>query len=118
MTKTISAVAMVLAICLLASATPKANFGGAWVMDRGQVSGIPRDLEATMTVAQAGRSDRELRTKLIQTGSERTVKDTFILDGKEREFNPPAPLNAPANAPPPKGETNSCLASGWQKEFC
>jgi hypothetical protein len=103
MTKTISAVALVLAICLFAAAMPNANFSGGWVMDRGRSFGIPRDLEATMTVAQA-EGQIEVETKLIQPGSERTIKDTFILDGKEHDFNPPAPPNAPANAPPPKGK--------------
>jgi hypothetical protein len=103
MIKTISALAMVLAICLFAAAMPKANFSGGWVMDRNRSFGIPRDLESTMTVTQA--EDKiEVETKLIMTGNERTLKDTFIFDGKEHDFNPPAPPNAPANATPPKGK--------------
>ncbi len=102
MTKTISAVATVLAVCLLASAMTKADFTGGWVMDRNRSFGIPRDLESTMTVTQA--EDKiEVETKLIQAGSERILKDTFLFDGKEHEFNPPAPPNAPADAPKPKG---------------
>ena len=42
----------------------------------------------------------ELETKLIQPGNERTVKDTYILDGKEYDFTP----QAPPNQPPPKGK--------------
>ena len=103
MTKIISAVVMVLAVCLLAIAVPKANFSGDWIMDRNRSFGIPRDLESTMTVTQA--EDKiEVETKLIQTGSERTLKDTFLFDGQEHEFNPPAPPNAPADAPKPKGK--------------
>jgi len=103
MTKTISTIAMVLASCLLAAAMPNANFNGGWVMDRGRSFGIPRDLDSTMTVTQ-GEDKIEVETKLIQPGNERTIKDTFVLDGKEHEFNPPAPLNAPANTPPAKGK--------------
>jgi hypothetical protein len=103
MTKIISAVTMVLAICLLAIAVPKPNFTGSWVMDRNRSFGIPRDLESTMTVKQA-EDQIEVETKLIQTGSERTLNDTFIFDGKEHDFNPPAPPNAPADAPKPKGK--------------
>ena len=103
MTKTICTVATVLAVCLLASAMTKADFTGGWVMDRNRSFGIPRDLESTMTVIQA--EDKiEVETKLIQTGSERTLKDTFLFDGTEHEFNPPAPPNAPADAPKPKGK--------------
>ncbi|HEU4434600.1 MAG TPA: hypothetical protein VFR51_14550, partial [Pyrinomonadaceae bacterium] len=40
-------------------------------------------------------------------------KDTYILDGKEHEFNPPVPPNAPAGAPPPKGKrTANWLPAG------
>jgi hypothetical protein len=103
MTKLISAVAMVLAICLLAIAVPKVNFSGAWTMDTNRSFGVPRDMQQTMTVTQA--DDKiEVETKLIQPGNERTVKDAFIFDGKEHDFDPPAPPNAPANAPPPKGK--------------
>jgi hypothetical protein len=106
MTKFISAVAMVLAICLLAIAVPKANFNGGWIMDRNRSFGLPRDLDSTMTVTQA--EDKiEVETKLIQPGSERTLNDTFIFDGKEHDFNPPAPPNAPADAPKPKGKRTS-----------
>jgi hypothetical protein len=106
MTKIISAVAMVLAICLLAIAVPKANFNGAWVMDRNRSFGIPRDLESTMTVAQT-EDQIQVETKLIQAGTERTLNDTLIFDGKEHEFNPPGPLNTPANTPQPKGKRTS-----------
>ena len=102
MIKTISAVAVVLTVCFFAMAVPKANFNGGWVMDRGRSFGIPRDLEATMTVAQA-EDQIEVETKLIQPGNERTVKDTLIFDGKEHDFNPAAPPNAPQ----PKGKRTS-----------
>jgi hypothetical protein len=112
MSKTINAVALVLVVCLFAVAMPKANFNGGWIMDRNRSFGIPRDLEVTMTVSQA-EEQIEVETKLIQSGKERTVKDTFILDGKEHEFSPLAPPNAPAGAPAPKGKrTASWLADG------
>ena len=59
---------------------------------------MPGNMQQTMTVNHA--SDQvELETKLIQPDNERTVKDSYILDGKEREFTPQVPPNAPANAP-------------------
>jgi len=112
MIKTISSIATVLALSLFISAMPKANFTGAWVMDRNRSFGIPRDLESTMTVTQS-EDQIEVETKLIQTGSERILKDTYIFDGKEHDFNPPAPPNAPATAPKPKGKrTSSWLPDG------
>jgi hypothetical protein len=112
MRKTISAVAMVLVASLFAVAMPKADFNGGWIMDRNRSFGIPRDLEATMTVSQA-EAQIEVETKLIQAGKERTIKDTFILDGKEHDFNPALPLSAPADAPVPKGKrTASWLPDG------
>jgi hypothetical protein len=103
---------MVLVVCLFAVAMPKADFSGGWIMDRNRSFGIPRDLEATMTVSQA-EEQMEVETKLLQAGKERVVKDTFILDGKEHEFSPLAPANAPADAPAPKGKrTASWLPDG------
>ncbi|MGH9875156.1 MAG: hypothetical protein ACRD9S_22095 [Pyrinomonadaceae bacterium] len=106
MTKTISAAAVGLAVCLSVMAVPKVNFNGAWIMDRNRSFGIPRDLDSTMTVKQS-EDQIEVETKLIQTGSERTLNDTYIFDGKEHDFNPPAPPNAPADAPKPKGKRTS-----------
>lgn len=52
-------------------------------------------------------------TKLIQPDNERSVKDSYTLNGKEREFTPQVPPNAPANAPPPKGKrTANWLPNG------
>jgi hypothetical protein len=97
--KMINASTVVLTLCLLAMAAPKPNFNGAWVMDRGRSFGLPGNMQQTMTVIQT--EDRiEVETRLIQPDNERTVKDTYVLDGKEHEFTP---LAAP-NAPPAKGK--------------
>ena len=56
-----------------------------------------------MTVAQT-EDQINLETKLILPDNERIVKDTYMLDGKEYDFTPPVPLNAPANTPPAKGK--------------
>ena len=72
-------------------------------MDRARSFGIPGNMTQTMTVTQTG-DEITVETKLIQPGNERTQKDTYVLDGKERDFNPPVPANAPANTPPPKGK--------------
>ena len=103
MTKPISALAAVLVVCFLAVATPKPNFNGAWVMDRARSFGLPGDMQQTMTVTQT-EDQIEVETRLSQPGNERTVKDTYVLDGKEHEFTPPAPVNASPNTPPVRGK--------------
>ena len=92
--KMISASAAVLVLGLLAAATAKPNFSGAWVMDRGRSFGMPGNMQQTMTVTHT-QDQINLETKLITPDNERTVKDSYMLDGKEREFTPQAPPNAP-----------------------
>lgn len=96
----------------LVFASAKPDFSGSWAMDRGRSFGMPGNMEQTMIVVQKG--DRiDVETKLIQPNNERTIKDSYILDGKEHEFTPPAPPNAPANAPPAKGKrTGNWLPAG------
>ncbi len=101
--KVICATTIVVGVCLLAMAVPKPNFSGAWVMDRGRSFGLPGNMQQTMTVTQT-EDQIEVETRLIQPDNERTIKDTFVFDGKEHEFTPPSPPNAPPNAPLPKGK--------------
>ena len=100
--KVINATALVIAVCLSAMAMPRPDFSGAWVMDRGRSFGLPGNMQQTMTVTQT-ENQVEVETKLIQPGNERTVKDVFVFDGKEHEFTPPTP----PNAPPAKGKRTS-----------
>ena len=87
------------------------NFSGSWTMDRTRSFGMPGDMNQTMSVAQAG-DEIQVETKLIQPNNERTVKDTYTLDGKERDFAPPVPLNAPTSAPRPKGKRTAYWMPG------
>jgi hypothetical protein len=106
--KMISASTVVLTLCLLAMAAPKPNFNGAWAMDRSRSFGLPGNMQQTMTVTQT-EDQIEVETRLIQPDNERTVKDIYLLDGKEHEFTP---LTAP-NAPPAKGKrTANWLPAG------
>lgn len=89
--------------CGVSAFAQKPNFSGSWTMDRARSFGIPANMNQTMVVSQNG-DQVEVETKLIQPGNERSVKDSYTLDGKEREFTPPAPANAPAGQTPPKGK--------------
>src|SRR6185503_5738256 len=77
----------------------KPNFSGGWTLDRARSFGMPGNMTQTLTITQT--DDKiEVETKMIQPGNERTVKDTFNLDGKEYDFTP----QAPPNQTPPKGK--------------
>ena len=84
----------ILALSAFALAATKPNFSGSWTMDRARSFGIPGNMTQTMTVTQTG-DKIELETKLIQPGNERSVKDTYTLDGKEYEFTPQVAPNQP-----------------------
>ena len=103
--------AAVVAVVAVQSAKP--DFSGNWAMDRARSFGMPPNMEQTMVVTHKG-DQVELETKLIQPNNERVVKDSYMLDGKEHEFQPPAPPNAPKDAPPPaKGKrTGNWLPAG------
>jgi hypothetical protein len=96
MARTLLGTAAIFLLSVLALATTKPNFSGTWTMDRGRSFGLPPDMNQTLTIAQ--KDDRiELETKLIQPNNERTVKDTYVLDGKEYDFTPlVAPNQTPA----------------------
>jgi hypothetical protein len=102
--------ATVVAGFVLVNAKP--DFSGAWTMDRARSFGMPGDMQQTMVVTH--KDDRiDLETKLVQPNNERVVKDSYILDGKEHEFTPPAPPNARPDAPRAKGKrTSNWLPNG------
>jgi hypothetical protein len=97
--KTLLTVAAMMTLSLIAFAAAKPNFGGTWTMDRARTYGLPNDMTQIITIVQK-EDQLEVETKLIQPNNERTVKDTYILDGKEYDFTPPVP----PNAPPAKGK--------------
>jgi hypothetical protein len=94
----IGILALVLLFGVSASAQ-KPDFSGSWTMDRARSFGLPGNMNQTMVVTQKG-DQIEVETKLIQPNNERTVKDSYVLDGKEREFTP----QAPTGQTPPKGK--------------
>jgi len=113
--KTIRTAAAVLALCLFALAAPKLapklakpddprpNFSGTWTMAVERSFGQPKGMQQTMTVTQT-EDQITVETKLILPDNERVLNDTYILDGKEHDFTPAPPLNAPPNTPPGKGK--------------
>ena len=91
--------AAILGLSVLAMAAAKPNFSGTWNMDRARSFGLPGNMTQVLTITQT--DDKiEMEAKLIQPGNERTVKESYTLDGKEYEFTP----QAPPNQTPPKGK--------------
>jgi hypothetical protein len=95
---------LLLAASVVFAATPaRPNFGGTWELDQSRSHSIPPDMKQTMTVAHEG--DRvAVELKVINAQGERVIKEAYTLDGKETEFAPPVPANAPKDAPAPKGK--------------
>lgn len=134
MFRVISLVSVVLCLFVLVVAAQKPDFSGEWTMDRARSFGLPPDMQQIMVVKQTA-EQIELETKLIQPNNERSVKDSYILDGKEHDFTPIVPPNAPpaagkrtANwlpggngivvnestvADTPKGKVNNQLTRKW-----
>ena len=110
--KLLIALAAIMGLSILAMAAAKPNFSGTWNLDRARSYGMPGNMTQILTITHTD-DKMEIETKLIQPNNERTIKDTFILDGKEYEFQPPTPPNAPANAPPPpKGKRTATWLPG------
>jgi len=94
MARTLLMTAAILVLSVIALAAAKPNYTGTWTMDRARSFGLPADMTQTLTITQ--KDDRiELETKLIQPNNERTIKDTYVLDGKEYDFTPLVPPNQP-----------------------
>ena len=96
MARTLLITAAIFVLSVIALAATKPSFTGTWAMDRARSFGLPADMNQTLTITQ--KEDRiELETKLIQPNNERTIKDTYVLDGKEYDFTPVvAPNQLPA----------------------
>ena len=99
--------AAIFVLSALGLAATKPDFSGNWTMDRARSFGLPADMNQTLVVSQTA-EQIELETKLIQPNNERSVKDTYILDGKEHEFTP----LTPPNQPPAKGKRTATWLPG------
>jgi hypothetical protein len=110
--RVLAACAVLAASALVASAAAaaKASFAGTWVLDLSRSEGLPPGFEQTVTITHEGdKLDLVLKQKSPQ--GERTVNESFVLDGKQAAFNPPPP---PPNQPQPRNgkRTARWLAGG------
>jgi hypothetical protein len=105
--KTLLMTAAILSLSVFALAATKPNFSGTWTMDRARSFGLPPDMNQTLTITHKD-NHIEFETKLIQPNNERSVKDTYTLDGKEYDFTP----QTPPNQPPAKGKRTAIWLPG------
>lgn len=89
----VAVVALVALSLVVASAAAKADFSGKWAMDKTKSEGVPPTIEQTMTITQTG-DKIELETKITGPQGERTIKDSYTVDGKEADFTPQGPQGA------------------------
>jgi hypothetical protein len=82
-----------LSLVVAGAAAAKADFSGKWVLDKAKSEGLPPNIEQTMTITQTG-DKIELETKITSPQGERTIKDSYTLDGKEADFTPQGPQGA------------------------
>jgi hypothetical protein len=85
----------ILLTCTASVFAQKPDFSGSWNMDRARSFGLPGNMNQTMVITQTA-AELTVETKLIQPGNERTVKDSYVLDGKEHDFTPQVPAGQPA----------------------
>jgi hypothetical protein len=94
---------LLLAASAVFAAAAHPNFGGVWELDQSRSHSIPPDMKQTLTVTQDG--DRvSVELKVVTPQGERVIKEAYTLDGKETEYEPPVPPNAPKDAPASKGK--------------
>ncbi len=72
----------------LSLAAGKPDLSGTWVLDKTRSFSNPPGLDQTMTIVHKG-DEVSLHASVIVQGKETLVNETWVLDGKEREFTPP-----------------------------
>ena len=110
--KTALACSALVLLAAAAYAADRPNFSGTWELDQSRSHSIPPDMQQTFTVVQDG-DKVSVELKIVNKQGERVIKEAYTLDGKETEFAPPPPPNAPKDAPAPKGKrTGRWMANG------
>ena len=66
----------------------KIDFTGEWQLDKAQSQGLPPGSDQTMTVKQQGER-LEVQVKLAGPEGERTLSDTYVVNGEATDFKPP-----------------------------
>src|SRR5215212_1308205 len=70
------------------AAALKIDFSGMWALDKNRSEGLPTGMDQMMKVTQVGEKI-DVEVKVSSPQGEQLVKDSYVVDGKEHEFNPP-----------------------------
>jgi len=90
-TRVLAALLLLAMISSLGFAFQKPTFSGEWKLDRDRSFSLQANLRGqSMKVAQTG-NQIDFETRLITSEGEDTIKDSYVVDGKEREFTPQGP---------------------------
>ena len=66
----------------------KIDFSGEWQLDKAQSQGLPEGADQAMSVKQ--QAERlEVQIKVSGPNGERTLSDSYVVNGKEADFTPP-----------------------------
>jgi hypothetical protein len=80
-------IALAMFAFITADASAQTNFSGSWTLDAEKSEGLPPGFKQTMTVTE--KDDRvDAEAKIATPNGEQTIKDTYILSGKEVDFTP------------------------------
>jgi hypothetical protein len=87
-TFSLTSILLTLSILTTSAADPvRPDFSGAWELDATKSEGLPPDMKQSMTVKQI--ADRlEVEVKVAGPEIDRTISDTYMLNGKPAEFTP------------------------------
>lgn len=68
--------------------TSKLDFGGQWQLDKARSQGVPPGMDQVMTVKHEAER-LEVQVKLSGPDGDRTLSDSYMVNGKEVPFTPP-----------------------------
>ena len=81
------AIAAIFLLAAFPAVPPKPDISGKWVMDKDRSFSNPAGLDQTMTIAHGG-NDVKVDAVLKTPQGERSVSESWAIDGQEREFTP------------------------------
>ncbi len=84
----LTSILLALSILIAPAANPaRPDFSGRWELDAAKSEGLPPEMKQSMTVKQS--VDRlEVETKITGPQGDRSINDTYTVDGKPAEWTP------------------------------
>jgi len=79
---------LLIGVAPICAASYGTDFSGTWVLDKDRSFSNPAGLDQTLVVTQTG-DQLKVDVRLVTAqGGERTLTETYVLDGKETDFTP------------------------------